>query len=121
MFDVALKIIWCGKNVLMLRKKVFHVDKNKVMLHQKKYILCAKKLLIFSGRAGHSFHLNFKTCFESHVIVLPYVRFGFDSLWKSYHQISLPPRAVRSTQPSILPRSVNEYRKIPGLTPGHRR
>ena len=31
-----------------------------------------------------------------------------------------PPRAVRPTQPFILSRSVNEYRIIPGLTPGYR-
>ena len=29
--------------------------------------------------------------------------------------------AARPTQPSILPRSVNEYRIIPGLTLCHRR
>ena len=36
-------------------------------------------------------------------------------------QISLPPRAARPTQPSVLPRPVNEYRIIPELTPGHQR
>ena len=46
---------------------------------------------------------------------------GFDSPWRLYHQMSLSPRAVRPTQPSILPRSVNEYRIIPCLTLGHRR
>ena len=45
----------------------------------------------------------------------------FDSPCSSYQQISLPPRAARPTQPSILPRSVNEYQIIPGLTRGHRR
>ena len=36
-------------------------------------------------------------------------------------QISLTPRAARPAQPSILPRSVNEYWIILGLTLGHRR
>ena len=53
--------------------------------------------------------------------MLPCKRPGFDYLWWSYQQISLPPRTARPTQLSILPRSVNEYRIIPGLTPGHRR
>ena len=54
-------------------------------------------------------------------IVLPCERPGFDSLWRSYQQFTLPPRAARPTQPSILLRLVNKYRLIPGLTPGHRR
>ena len=33
----------------------------------------------------------------------------------------LPTGAARPTQPSILPRSVNEYQIIPELTLGHRR
>ena len=53
--------------------------------------------------------------------MLPCKRPRFDSPWRSYQQISLPPRAARPTQPSILPRSVNEYGIIPGLTLGHRR
>ena len=40
--------------------------------------------------------------------------FDFPSRW--YQQISLPTRAARPTQPSILPRSVNEYWITPGLT-----
>ena len=35
---------------------------------------------------------------------------GFDSFWISYYQI--PPHAARPTQPSIIPRTVNEYRII---------
>ena len=49
------------------------------------------------------------------------IRQKFDnanSQWRSYKQISLPPFADRPTQPSILPRSVNEYRIILGLSLG---
>ena len=55
------------------------------------------------------------------MIVLPCEQPGFDSPWRSYQQISLPPRAARPTQPSILSRSITEYRIISGLTLGHRR
>ena len=37
----------------MLHEKVFHVDKNKMMLHQKN-IFCAEKLLFFSRMAPHT-------------------------------------------------------------------
>ena len=49
----------------------------------------------------------------------------FDSPWryafpvKGMHSTSLFPRAARPTQRFILPRSVNEYRIIRRLTPGH--
>lgn len=39
---------------------------------------------------------------------------------RSHQQISLSPRAARPTQSAIFPRSVSEYRKILGSTPGHR-
>ena len=44
---------------------------------------------------------------------------GFNSPWRSYHQISLPPHAARTTQLFILPRLVNEYWIILGVTVGH--
>ena len=50
-------------------------------------------------------------------IMLLCERPGFDFPLTSYQQISQSPRAAR---PSILPRSVNQYQVILGLTPVHR-
>ena len=43
------------------------------------------------------------------------------SILRRSHTTRSPPRAARLTQPSIFPRSINEYRIIPGLIPGHQR
>ena len=49
-FDVAQKSISCQqKKVEVAQKKVFHFDKNKMMLHQKN-ILCTNEFF-FSGTA----------------------------------------------------------------------
>ena len=40
----------------MSTKKVFHLDKNKMMLHQKMF--CAQKVINFSGTARHMKNVN---------------------------------------------------------------
>ena len=60
--------------------------------------------------------LFYWTCIKL-TALLPCEQPRSDSPWRSYQQIFLSPCTVRRTQPSILPRSVNEYR----ITLGHLR
>ena len=53
--------------------------------------------------------------------MLPWERPGFDLSRRSYQQISPSSPSARPAQPPTLPRSVNEYRAILGLSLGHQR
>ena len=57
--------------MLMLHEKAFHVDENKMMLHQKN-IFCAKKLLL-SRTARHKKRLFFAITCRDHSLCEAFV------------------------------------------------